>query len=205
MKVCIKFLFLLLFSCQCFAESSEGLSFEYKVAIRDGAKAKVTVHVIDDNGLSLSNVNVRIYFRMTSGSSQGTVEQGKTNEDGTFCAEGRTTGFVFVSAEKENYYVSLTKYKASSLAPEKLHEGKWLPWNPTISVVLREIQNPVPMYVSVAAAKNNRWHMIPFPANVEVGFDCKKNAFVAPYGNGEISDFVVRVSSLSLPEEFQKK
>ncbi|MDX1764111.1 MAG: hypothetical protein R3231_07310 [bacterium] len=87
-------------------------------------------------------------------------------------------------ATKEGYYRSYHDYKFKE---KKL--GRWQPWNPTIEVVLRKVENPVPMY-----ARNTRWSGMEIPVVGEpVGFDLTAYDWVAPYGKGGHADFIFKL------------
>jgi hypothetical protein len=72
--------------------------------------------------------------------------------------------------------------------PSIVKDGRWQPWNPTNTVVLKEIRKPVPMFA--------RRLEIEMPAqNVPVGFDLEKADWVAPYGKGIQPDLLIRYSN----------
>ena len=158
--------------------------------MHNGAEAKVTIEVADEIGRPVTNANARVFFRMSSGSSEGKRATGVTNAEGKFMAEGRTTDSVFIEVEKNGYYATHQQYNAASRDPERLKDGRWLPWNPTIPVVLREIRNPIPMYVKRFEGR--------FPNEQIVGFDCEVGDFVAPHGLGETPDFLIRTGEIGL-------
>ncbi len=64
--------------------------------------------------------------------------------------------------------------------------GMWQPWGKELTVIMRPIVNPVPMYV--------RHNFFKFPPIVEeVGFDLEKSDWVIPHGQGTQADFVFKV------------
>lgn len=115
-------------------------------------------------------------------SSKGGVEKtvtGTINKDGTFTAKCRTNGLVGGNVKMEGYYDSSFDYPFN-----KKKNGKWLPWNPVISIVMRKIQNPVPMYAC-------QLRTITLPdANKKIGFDLIEYDWVQPYGKGKHADFI---------------
>lgn len=68
-----------------------------------------------------------------------------------------------------------------------IKDGKWQPWNQEITVVLRRILNPIPMYASKVETQ------IPVLGK-EIGFDLIVRDWMAPYGRGEREDFRIIVS-----------
>jgi len=173
------------------AQAPQIYTREYWRAMRDGADAKVTIAVSDEDGRPVTNANVRVFFRMQSGPTQGKRAVGITNNEGEFTAEGRTTDIVFIGVEKPGCYTSRAQHNAASRDAERLKNGRWLPWNPTIPVVLREIRNPIPMYVKIFDGELTN--------GATYGFDCKAGDFVKPYGRGVESDFMVTCKGTGIP------
>jgi len=129
------------------AQDMGGYTKNYQRALRDGAKVRATVKVISETKEVITNANVRLFFRMTYGKSAGEIIRGTSNAEGIFSAEDRTTDIVFITVEKNGYYTSRTRHVAQSTEAGRLVNGRWLPWDPTIPVILRKIENPIPMYV----------------------------------------------------------
>jgi len=69
-------------------------------------------------------------------------------------------------------------------------DGRWQPWNPTVESVLKPVINPVPMYFGGISDKK-----IPVEGK-PVGFDLEKNDWVAPYGKGEVADFLFQLDAV---------
>jgi hypothetical protein len=62
--------------------------------------------------------------------------------------------------------------------------NRWEPWNPTIEVVLKKKRHPVPMF------RGGGIIQIP-KLDVPVGYDLEKGDWVAPFGGGVTSDFII--------------
>lgn len=182
---------------KCLAQEPQSYTKEYWHAMHHGAEAKVTIAVADEIGRSVTNANARVFFRMSSGPSEGKRAIGVTDAEGKFMAEGRTTDSVFVAVEKNGYYATHQQYNAASREPERLKDGRWLPWNPTIPVVLKRIRNPVDMILKFA-------HMRIPQFNEPLGFDLEKHDWVTPNGKGEVSDMRVRFETISETSPFRK-
>lgn len=60
----------------------ESFTPEYMRALREGANAKVTLRVIDEVDLPISNANSTVYFDMIN--NMGTVVRGVTDDKGHF-------------------------------------------------------------------------------------------------------------------------
>ncbi len=142
--------------------------------------AKATIVVLDESNHPVEGAYAGITFEINT--EQGTkisTNDGSTDSEGKFTTTGSCNGHVAYGAKKSGYYDSHYVYD---------FKGKnafgWEPWNPMLKVVLRKVENPVPMYVRQAK--------IEMPvAGKEIGFDLVKYDWVIPYGNGTISDLTV--------------
>jgi len=77
------------------------------------------------------------------------------------------------------YYSSGGLYKFDSST-----NGQWLPWNPTVNIVLKPIGARVPMYAKKV------WNTSLPENNKQIGYDLEIGDWVAPYGKGITSDFI---------------
>jgi hypothetical protein len=157
------------------------LSAEPIAAFRFFRNAKVTLHAVDDSGQLVSGAKVGVGFDGPGGKYSG--ENGVTGEDGSFSASGACLGKIQYSAKKTGYYSSHYHYNFKSMGV-----FRWEPWNPRLNVLLRKIENPVPMY----ARKPVRSIEIPV-TDSDVGFDLLEFDWVSPYGKGVIADFIFRL------------
>ena len=157
-------------------------------AINHGAKAKFTFHIIDSEGHAVSNATVSVGFVMLNEKSNRVV--GCTDSNGVFTAENVAQWEAGARVEKPGFYDSIWR---TFLAEDEqcVSNGCWRPWNPTIPIVLREIRNPIPMYVKHVDGI--------FPNGETAGFDCEKGDFVMPYGSGKNEDFRVALSVDGVP------
>jgi len=175
--------------CLCWASISclaqDSYSKEYRNALRYGAKVKITVAVSDSNASPVSNATVNVFFEQKDG-NQYKVD-GKTDPLGMHVVEGMTRSSVGGSVRKEGYYRSVFRLPYAT-GQERIDGDRWLPWNPTIPVVLREIRNPIPMYV--------KWvDWVEIPVDTDVGFDCVIGDLVKPLGGGGHPDILLRIST----------
>ena len=142
--------------------------------------AKLTVHVVGEQGEPISGADVTISFREKL-SDQNAWVVGKTDTDGNFTAEGhsdkRLSGFV----RKAGYYEGGTGwmiFKDPVL-------GKWQPWDSVSEVVLR------PIGKSVALAAKHVQTDVPVLDQL-CGYDLEKGDWVAPHGQGLHSDLTFK-------------
>ena len=162
---------------------------EIKNAISKGAKAKITFRVVDSKGNPVSGAQVGAGFFNQNMRGDGAGVSGKTDSNGLFAATGEPTGDMSYGITKEGYYKtegSYWFYRANDTNTVK--DGRWQPWNPTNTVVLKEIRNPVPMFARELEIK------MPVQ-NIPVGFDFEKGDWIAPYGDGIKPDMLIRYSN----------
>jgi len=160
------------------------------------AKSKITFKVVDENNNPLKGILVGITFpRMFYGKEKNKTVNELTDINGGCSASGTSYGTVFYGVRKEGYYNSTNSYKY-----KQKDFGSWAPKNPEVIIVLRKIENPVPMY-----ARQIQDLMIPV-LNKGIGFDLIQSDWVKPYGRGEYSDLNFKiVSSYTNNLEFDGK
>lgn len=134
-------------------------------------KAKVTIVAVDEEDNPVSNVLVGVQFLY------GTKGKGWTDTNGVFALEGESGGWdTWYQLQKEGCYRSDGKYMLT-----KPEGGRWQPWNPVVTAVVRRIVNPIPMYAKRVETK--------IPAeNKLMGFDLEAGEWTAPYGSGREPD-----------------
>jgi len=169
-------------------------SKEYKNALRYGAKVKITVAVSDLDAKPVSNATVNVFFEQKDG-NQYKVE-GETDSLGMHVVEGMTRSSVGGSVRKEGYYRSVFHLPFAT-GQERIDSNRWLPWNPTIPVVLKRIRNPVSMILKFA-------HMQIPQFDEPLGFDLEKHDWVAPDGQGEVPDMLVKFETIDDTSPFRK-
>lgn len=151
--------------------------------------AKATIVVVDESNKPVAGVYTGITFETNTG--QGTkvsTNDGSTDLEGNFTATGSCNGHIAYGAKNGGYYDSYYVYD---------FKGKnvfgWEPWNPELKVVLRKIENPVPMY-----ARNTMQSKLEIPVvNQNVGFDLAAYDWVIPYGLGTHADLIFNLQRLS--------
>jgi len=148
-----------------------------------GASAELTFHVTDSEGRDVSGATLTACFRIF----EKTVEKtAKTDKNGIFVAEGKTDGEIVYFVKKEGYYNTQATFSFNRHTDTAdVKNGKWIPWNPTIEVTLKEIRNPIPMYVKRAGIR--------LPKKGEpFGMDFKIGDLVAPHGKGKNADIFLK-------------
>jgi hypothetical protein len=109
---------------------------------------------------------------------------GSTDRQGLCSSTNRGLDKVYIVADKQGYYQSITYFVFN-----RIEAGKQVPWNPTIDLRLRQKMTPVALYAQMLLA-------IPLPKTEEpVGYDLLAGDWVAPHGKGTNSDFVFTLHS----------
>lgn len=179
----------LFFLCLCsasFAGANKQVMMgtrDYALAVRYGAKAKATFRVIDEVGNVVTGANIQVSFARPDSK----WIKGITDTNGLFKVEGKSSGEMLYSVNKEGYYQTDSKHKFGE-GNVRLEDGRWIPWNATNTVMLKRILSPVAM---CASDKEIRIPM----KGTNVAFDLEKYDWVAPYGKGEQADLIVNCDS----------
>jgi len=166
------------------------------VSHADAQMAKATLVVVSEKGDPIEGVDTGVGFEVNTISGiESNSSRGLTGSDGRFSARGDCDGIMFFNARKAGYYYSSSRYdfKTKNLFG-------WQPWNPELKVVLRKIENPIPMY-----ARKTDNLMIPVVGE-PIGFDMVAFDWVSPYGKGHKSDFIFTVEKeVKSKREFTSK
>lgn len=160
---------------------------DVQAAQRNGAKAKVTLRVVDSRGNPVPDADVKVAF-FHRGSHP---VDGKTDENGFFTAEHMSGADVHFHASKEGYYRTYRNYWFYREGKPCAENGRWIPWNPTLEIVLKEKRNPIMMKGRSIALKMPE-------SSGRFGFDFMEGDWVKPYGNGVVVD--VWIESVSNPK-----
>ena len=166
---------------------------------------KVTVIVTDyETGEALPGVTVRAGFVSHDGMSAGPDNKFDcvTNSEGRCAIWGHGNGreaTVAVMNSGGYYGATETIRFNGGLSPVAT------PWNPVVEIRLKAIRNPIPMYAKNLSqkrfpeevcprGKDRKKGWLPMPADKgTVAFDLQKGDWVAPYGEGVVSDFVFNI------------
>ena len=168
------------------------------------ADARATFRVIDTGGVPVTNALIRHCFHNNRTPDKERLVEKYTGTNGYAIFEGETSGGLTYRVQKDGYYLSdgkYTEWQEKWMPPDSpnIKKGRWQPWNPTFDVVLKEIKNPVAMYVKTFRV------MIPVE-NTAIGFDLEKGDWVAPYGAGVNKDFLFTLSRrIENQDDFENK
>ncbi len=166
--------------------SAEGDSLGVKFARAFGAKAKVVFRVLDDEGNPVEGARVGAGFYMNKKVGENPTASAITDKTGGCEIEGRTVSSLKYSVKKDGYYETHGRLWFAGTVKEsgRVKDGKWQPYGKTYSVVLKPKKKPIPM---LRHRCRRGFEEIKSP----MGFDLKAGDFVAPYGTGITTDFVL--------------
>jgi len=147
-------------------------------------EASLTIKVVDENGKPISGAEVGLGFEQGYKNGEPIMFTiiGISDSNGTFVAKARTSNYISYGAVKNGYYrySYVHRFKTNN-------KKRWQPWNPEVKVVLRKIENPVPMYARRAELE--------MPVlNKEIGFDLLEYDWIPPYGKGEYTDILFKAT-----------
>lgn len=155
-------------------------------ALTFGAKAKITLRIIDSKGFPVGDALIGGGFY--NHGEKGHRFEKKTNTDGKVILEDNCVGDLNFGVIKDGYYDTRTTYWFFKNYFDCVKDGRWIPWNPTIEIVLKEKRAPKPLYTKEVESV--------FPKRESVGFDCLAADFVEPFGKGTIADFYLHYDSV---------
>ncbi len=153
-----------------------------------------TLRVVDETGQPVINAETWVSFYLPptpdKPTDNGDKINGVTDINGIFKASHTDRSeFLGFHTQKRNYYTTSTEY---ALGFES--NGDPLRWNPDLTLVLKRVRNPIPMY-----AKQVNLGMPAFEK--PIGFDLMIGDWVAPYGRG-INTHIVFSGHLDKRTEF---
>lgn len=169
---------------------------DYQQATSKGAKTKIELRVVDDDGFPVSNADVDVNFALGVDFRSG---QFRTDADGVAVVEGVTTGnTVEFFVNKESYYNSYLKLRYLKFGENrKVSDGRWQPWGEVRKIKLRKIAN-----AKTISCCNG--HLDVPLTNVWLGLDVKCGDWVKPYGKGVFADFELLVLWDCMPKPSSK-
>ena len=151
--------------------------------------ASFVVKVEDELGAPVSNavVTAGFYRDKTFGDGPGSkvnaIIEKITDTNGICTVAGRCNGRVGGNVQKTGYYKSYLP----DIIVTNVSLSKFYPWNAQYEVVLRAVENPVPM------CAKRLWRAI-IPANgAPLGYDLMKGDWLPPHGRGETADFIFQL------------
>lgn len=189
----------LLLSCWLCALNLKAQSPEIANARQHGARGRVTIRVTDSTGKPVEHAQLSLALFPSDSYANADVREGQTDTNGCIAIEGTTVGDMTYTVTKNHYYKTTEKYLFYRRGENCVQDGRWQPWNPTNTVVLKEHRNPVAMYAKEVDVR------IPV-RDQAIGFDLEKGDWVAPHGQGATADLVFKyTATYEGPQTFSKR
>jgi hypothetical protein len=138
--------------------------------------------VVDEEGKPVENARVTFCYISDPDARPDSTFVVFTDAKGAFSGRAHSLwGRFNAGTRKDGYYGTHIPIPRPTDIDEK--KNRWLPWNPTVKAILRPIKNPIPMYERLQDGK--------VPVNDQpCGYDLFKGDWVAPWGEGEVADFI---------------
>ena len=188
-----------LLSCWLCGGKLFAVSPEVEKAKQYGADGQVTLRVTDSTGKPVEDAKLSVAFWASDSSANAVVSEGQTDTNGCYVAAGKTIHSMNYTITKDGYYKTTGAYWFHRRGENCVADGRWQPWNPTNTVVLKEKRDPVAMYAKYVDE--------PIPARDQaLGFDLEKGDWVAPHGQGARSDLIITyTATYDGPQTFAKR
>jgi hypothetical protein len=178
----------------CIFITAFALNFAHAQVPQPAWNATITVLDETDRPVAGANVEMSFYVKAKLGESEsGGNVQGLTDTNGVVLLSHPNTGSIGVAfqANKAGYYATTKGHQFVEFKdgdPEK--------WNPTVTLLLKKIGQPIAMYAKKEEIKMPK-------ENEPVGFDLMIGDWIAPYGTGKTADVFFTVHrKITSPQEF---
>ena len=154
-----------------------------------GARAMEVLRVLDQVGKPVKNARIYGSFWPGDNGRKYILVDGLTNADGEYVAEGVSKWKLTYQVTKDGYYMSTgaIDYLAATNVPVII-AGKWQPYGATREIILKKVMNPFPLVHSKSicseAPSLDNWY----------GYDLERRRWVRPFGDGEHSDMLIKIS-----------
>jgi hypothetical protein len=146
------------------------------------AEWKVTSVILDLNDKPIENAKVVISYPTPRGPQVFSGSTGLSDKDGRVTLSERNPsydGLIGFWVTRDGYY-SINPYPYRFQTNRR---GRWQPWNPEVTMVMRDIRNPIRMLW-----KKQRGFMP--DGEKAVGYDFEVGDWVAPHGKGRTVDVI---------------
>ena len=163
--------------------------------------AKITLKVIDENGLPVKGAKVAANFSV---GGSGSLDKNRTDSDGLATLSNSGIRHVEYGAHKEGYYRSGNEFDFKSISGITGFR-RWQPWNETLTLVLKKIKNPRALYIGSHKGGSYLSPSINMPGyqkrkvydlglGEEYAYDLVVDDWVVPHGKGKHSDFIFKLT-----------
>jgi hypothetical protein len=174
-----------------------------------GAQWNVTLKVVDENGQPVVGATASVGYigkplpgQVIEDARDLSKEiSGLTDQNGLFTASHSDTSLSLgFDVQKAGYYpthIAYTLFMPGQFGSDAVSKNR----NPTITIVLKKIGNPIPMFAKWLITEPPAFKKAgrpPVSFNKSIGYDLIVGDWVAPYGKGQTTDII-------FTEEFSKQ
>ncbi len=165
-------------------------------AYNHGARSKVTIRIVDENGTPVPDAQVSaVHCRNWTFVN---TDKFVTRNDGIIVLENRNADQYRIGVLKTGYYGLFVEIHFFSQYSRCVENGRWIPWNPHVDLVLKSKDNPIklePYDVFIHSED------LSVPLDSDIPFDLLEGDFLPPFGNGKTTNAFVRVTGTTRKEE----
>lgn len=172
------------FFCDCVAAEFP----EVEKARQRGALGQITLSITDSTGKPVVDAQASVAFWGSDSLPDVVTHEGNTDTNGIFIATGKTIDQMGYLIEKDGFYTTHDEYSFYRDGEDCVRNGRWQPWNPTNTVVLKERRIPATMYAQKVEV------IIPV-MDKAIGFDLEQGDWVVPHGEGRNADLLFTYSA----------
>jgi len=156
-----------------------------------GAPWSVTLKLVDDNGQPIDGAHASVGYHITpppgkvvDGYRESSAKiEGLTDSNGVFSASHSDASWSLgFDVRKPRYYSTHVNYDLflpGQFDSATVTENR----NPTLTLVLKMIGDPIPMYARIVESG-------PPVSDKPIGYDLMAGDWVSPYGKGQSTDFI---------------
>jgi hypothetical protein len=148
-----------------------------------GAQGRVTLRITDSADMPVEDAKTSVAFWASDSLPDVISRDGTTDTNGYYVATGITRDRMGYLIEKDGYYSTHGELSFYRHGEDCVENGRWQPWNPTNTIVLKERRIPATMFAQKVEV------IIPV-MDKAIGFDLEQADWVAPYGEGRNADLL---------------
>lgn len=158
-------------------------------ALKHGARSKLTIRIVDESGNAVSGARVSVFH--CRGIKLVKTQRFTTGTDATIVVENKNADEYQISVEKQGYYGYLGQIQFYSQYNRCVENGRWIPWNPHVNLILKSIDNPISLRDYDISIRDDN---LAIPLDTDIPFDLLSGDFLPPFGKGMSTNLFIRVS-----------
>lgn len=159
-------------------------------ALNQGAESMTTIRVVNDEGDRIPDAKIVAYFQLHDLVSD-TISK-MTDKNGEAVFKSAKGSFATFRISKVGHHASSYDYNFFEPGSHCVEHGRWLPWNPTLVMVLKKKMEPCKPIIFKK--------IVNFPLDEPVAFDFRHGDLLPPYGDGKEANAVFMASGDHISE-----